>query len=114
LAFDAAFMHVMIFTSQCYFDAMASGTPSSISKKALSHYLKGIRLLRERFASEDNRAKLSITTIAAIMSLVGHAMLAGDFESAVHHMEGLLKIVILRGGVASFNESPKILIEVLR
>ena len=113
LAVDPAYLHAMIFTSQFYFDALRTGKSVSISRRAMPHFLKTLKLLRERMA-DDNQAKLSDSTAAAIMGLVGHAQLTGDFKTARHHMEGLYKIVILRGGVTTFRTNAKLLVEILR
>ena len=104
----------MIFTSQYYFDAILPRNLSPVKQRSLPHFLETVKLLRERLAHDDNRAKLSYTTAAAIMGLVGHALWTGNSESARHHMEGLSRIVKLRGGVATFKENPKLLIEILR
>jgi hypothetical protein len=81
----------------------------------MPHFLTTLKLLRERIANDDDdQAKLSDSTVAAIMGLVGHAHLTGDFKSARYHMEGLYKIVRLRGGVASFKKNAKLLVEILR
>lgn len=117
LAFDPAYLHAMIFTSQYYFDALKIGTTSeasSISKTSVPHYLKTLKLLRERMAIGDDEIRLSDTTSATIMALVGYARLTGDDQSARNHLEGLFKIVNLRGGVSSFKNSAKLLVEILR
>jgi hypothetical protein len=114
LAVDPAYLHAMIFTSQFYFDALLTGKSASISRQAMPHFLKTLKLLRERMTDDDDQAKLSDSTAAAIMGLVGHAQLTGDFRTARHHMEGLYKIVILRGGVTTFKKNAKLLVEILR
>ena len=80
----------------------------------MPHFLETIKLLRKRLAHDDDAVRLSFTTAAAVMGLTGHAFWTGNSESARHHMEGLNKIVTLRGGVATFKENPKLLIEILR
>lgn len=57
---------------------------------------------------------LSLSTTSAILFLAEHAYFIGDFESSRHHMDGLRKIVNLRGGVDSFRDHSKLLIEILR
>ena len=80
----------------------------------MPHFVKTLKLLRERMADEDSQEKLSDATAAAIMALVGHAHLTGDLKSARYHMEGLYKIVRLRGGVNTFKQNAKLLVEILR
>ncbi|OIW23440.1 hypothetical protein CONLIGDRAFT_637397 [Coniochaeta ligniaria NRRL 30616] len=104
----------MVFTSQYYFDAIQPGTLWPTSQRALPHFVKTLKLLRERLARDDDQARLSDTTAAAVMGIAGHALLTRDVKSAKHHIEGLCKIVGLRGGVATFRDSSKLLLEILR
>jgi hypothetical protein len=114
LAVDPAYLHAMIFTAQFYFDALKSGKAISVSRRSMPHFVKTLKLLRERMANEDDQERLSDSTAAAIMGLVGHAHLTGDLKSARYHMEGLYKIVCLRGGVTTFKQNAKLLVEILR
>ena len=114
LASDPAYLHVMFFTSQYYFDTILPRNFSIVNQRSLPHFLEAVKLLRERLAHDDDEARLSYTTAAAVMGLTGHALWTGNCESARHHMEDLSRIVSLRGGVASFKENPKLLIEILR
>ncbi|MCJ1385514.1 hypothetical protein MMC17_008637 [Xylographa soralifera] len=104
----------MIFTSQYFFDAILPRNFSPFSQRSLPHFLETVKLLRERLAHDNDESRLSYTTAAAVMGLTGHALWTGNSESARHHMEGLSRIVSLRGGVATFKENPKLLIEILR
>lgn len=103
----------MIFTSQFYFDVILSQKPSSFNHLKLPHLLRAIRLLRERVSRNDDQARLSNTTAAAIMALASHAHMTGDSKSAKHHMNGLCKITSLRGGVTTFSDHPKLLVQIL-
>lgn len=114
LAVDPAYLHAMIFTSQYYFDAIVARNSSPFNQRTLAHFLKALGLLRERFAHCDDQSKLSNSTAAAVMGLAGHAHWMGDYKSARHHMKGLCKIVNLRGGVTSFRDNTKLLVEILR
>ena len=114
LASDPVYLHATIFASQYYFDAMVPRNSSPVNHRSLSHFLETVKLLRERLLHENDEAKLSFTTAAAVMALAGQALWTGNSVSAQHHMEGLSRIVSLRGGVATFKENPKLLIEILR
>ncbi|KAK3389938.1 hypothetical protein B0H63DRAFT_105702 [Podospora didyma] len=116
LTIDPAFLHTMIFTSQYYFDAVLPQRPSSeMSQRSLPHYTKTLKLLHERFSETgDEQARLSFTTVAAVMGLTGYAHLMGDTRSARHHLKGLHKIVTLRGGISTLRGSAKLLVEILR
>lgn len=84
-----------------------------MSQRTLPHFLKTLRLLRERLLHEDDQA-LTTPTVSAILALAAHAHFVGDSESAKHHLGGLRKIVNLRGGVATFGDNAKLLVEILR
>jgi hypothetical protein len=114
LTFDPAYLHAMIFTSQHYFDTIASHGHFSVTKSALPHFVHTLRLLHERFSRNEDEMQLSDTTAAAVMCLTGHALLTGNMENARNHMEGLRRIVILKGGVGSLRANTKLLIEILR
>ena len=104
----------MIFSSQYYFDAILSRNFSPVSQRSLPHFLETVKLLRERLAHDNDEARLSYTTAATVMVLAGHALWTGNSVTARHHMEGLSRIVSLRGGITTFKENPKLLIEILR
>ncbi|KAI1206379.1 uncharacterized protein F4807DRAFT_439859 [Annulohypoxylon truncatum] len=112
LAFDAAYLHTMIFTTHDYFNLLLHRTPSG---ETSPHFFKTIQILRERLLHEgDGRSKVSILTASVVLALAGHALLMNEYVSARHHMEGLRKIIDLRGGITAFKGSSKLLIEILR
>lgn len=104
----------MVFTSQYYFDTVLPRSSSLTNRRSFPHYLETVKLLRERLAHGSDIAKLSYTTMAAVMSLAAHALWTGNHESARHHVEGLRRIVNLRGGVDTFKVNPKLLMEIFR
>ena len=114
MAVDSAYLHSRIFSSQYFFDAILPRKPSNSSALTSSHYLKTIRLLRNRLENDSDQVRLSNTTAAAVLSLACHAHIAGDSKSAKHHLDGLRRIVNLRGGIATFRENSKLLVEILR
>ncbi|KAI1452420.1 hypothetical protein F4805DRAFT_30156 [Annulohypoxylon moriforme] len=112
LAFDAAYLHTMIFTTHDYFNLLLHRTPGG---ETSPHFFKTIQILRERLVLEGNgRSKVSILTASVVLALAGHALLMNEYASARHHMEGLRKIIDLRGGISTFKGSSKLLIEILR
>jgi hypothetical protein len=114
LAVDPAYLHAKIFNSLYYFDVVLSRKSSIAKQRILRHHLKTLKLLRERFLYADDEARLSNNTVSAVLSLAGHAFWTGDSKSATHHMEGLCKIVNLRGGLTTFRDNVKLLAEILR
>ncbi len=113
LAFDPAYLNAMIFTTLDYFDFMRHRNRCTVSQRTLPHFVKALRLLRERLLHENDQA-LTTPTVSAILVLAAHANFVGDFESAKHHLGGLCKIVSLRGGMATFKDNAKLLVEILR
>ena len=103
----------MIFTTLDYFDSIHHHQHHNLSQRTMSHYLKTLQLLRERLSHEKDQA-LTTPTVSAILALAAHAHFVGNFESAKHHLGGLRKIVNLRGGIATFKDNAKLLVEILR
>lgn len=113
LAFDPAYLNAMVFTTLDYFDSMRHRNRCTVSQRTLPHFLRTLQFLRERLLHENDQA-LTIPTIATILALAAHAHFVGDFQSAKHHLGGLRKIVSLRGGIATFSDNAKLLVEILR
>ncbi|KAI0550662.1 hypothetical protein F4679DRAFT_583331 [Xylaria curta] len=114
LAVDPAFLHVSIFTSLYYYDAVMPRRPFRESQRARYHYQKAVGLLRERLLCNDDEKRLSNNTISIILSFAGQAFSSGDLKSAVNHIQGIQKIVDLRGGFSSINGNEKLITEILR
>ncbi|RYP37686.1 hypothetical protein DL768_010836 [Monosporascus sp. mg162] len=114
LAIDPALLHFTIFTSQYYYDVMLSRPQSPAKSRVSPHYLKSIRLLRDRLARGDDSEKLSSTTVTVVMGLAGFAMIEGDLATARHHIQGLSRIISLRGGTVTLRPYCKLLVEILR
>ena len=113
LAFDAAYLNAVIFTTLGYFETLRHCDQSTVSQRTLPHFLRTIRTLRRRLLLESDRA-VTIPTISTILALAAHAHFVGDSKSAGYHLAGLHKIVDLRGGLAAFNLNAKLLVEILR
>lgn len=114
LAIDPAFLHVNIFTSLYYYDAVLPRRPFRESQRVRHHYDKAISLLRERLVCDDNDKRLSNTTISIVLSLAGQAFCAGDLKTAVNHIQGIQRIIHLRGGLSSITGNEKLITEILR
>ncbi|RAL00038.1 uncharacterized protein BO80DRAFT_409292 [Aspergillus ibericus CBS 121593] len=107
LALDAAYLNAMVFTTQSYF------RPGECSDLSLSpHFVKTIRLLRDRLA--DEQLKISNATVMIVILLILHAHIMGDYDAVRHHTEGLRKMVRLRGGLGSFISNNKLVIDLIR
>ena len=114
MLFDAAYLHAICFTIQAYFDGLfARPRSNATQQRDRMYYSKTVRALQERLALDDNSAKLSDSTIMTVLALTGHAHMTGDYESANHHISGLLKLVSMRG-IDTFFQNTKLLIEIIR
>ncbi|KAI1753958.1 hypothetical protein F4782DRAFT_494595 [Xylaria castorea] len=114
LAIDSAFLHVNIFTSLYYYDAILPRRPFRESQRVRHHYHKAVTLLRERLLCDDNDKRLSNNTISIVLSFAGQAFTAGDLKSAMNHIQGIRKIIDLRGGFSSITGNEKLINEILR
>ncbi len=114
LLFDPAYLHAVCFTIQTYFDNYLARTRSAEARQRdYLYYAKTVRILQERLALDDDLVRLSDSTVMTVLALSGHAYTSGDYESANHHMRGLLKLVSLRGA-GTFFQNTKLLIEIIR
>ncbi|PYI03947.1 hypothetical protein BO78DRAFT_373950 [Aspergillus sclerotiicarbonarius CBS 121057] len=107
LSLDAAYLNAMVFTTQSYFRP-GQGSDLSLSP----HFVKTIRLLRDRLA--DEQLKVSNATVMIVILLILHAHIMGDFDAVRHHTEGLRKMVRLRGGLGAFMSNNKLVIDLIR
>ncbi|KIX02098.1 uncharacterized protein Z518_08037 [Rhinocladiella mackenziei CBS 650.93] len=115
------YLDATAFSAQAYFDIVLGRrknhfTLSRIGTESMPtmHFLKTVRLLRERLVLADEQAKVSDPTILVVLIFATHAHILGEHETAMHHMEGLKKMVDLRGGIVAFKKNSKLVIELLR
>ena len=115
MTWDPAYLHATVLTAQAYFDWTSGRRDFTACRTATLHASKALGLLRTRLSREDERSKISDMTVSVVLALVIHAHMMGDYESARHHLEGLRKIVDLRGGLGNFRGfHGKLLMEMLR
>ncbi|OAA55854.1 hypothetical protein SPI_08061 [Niveomyces insectorum RCEF 264] len=117
LTTDDAYMHATVFASQAYVVSTSrDGERSSMAaRQAVMHHTAALRLLRQRLAAcANNAATISDATILVVLCLTLHAQFAADAATATLHMQGLYKIVHLRGGLAAFRHNTKLIIELLK
>ncbi|KAE9372500.1 hypothetical protein N431DRAFT_466744 [Stipitochalara longipes BDJ] len=109
LAIDAPLLQTVIFMAQTYFDLVGGGNNSSLSQI----HLKTLQLLRQKLSLGDKKSQLAEPTVFVIVNLAVHAHISGEHKSAQHHLEGIRRIVELRGGLNEFRQI-KLLIELSR
>lgn len=110
LSYDTAYLNAVIFGAQAYMDMFLGRS----RKGSLRQLLKTIQLLRDRLCITDGYTPISDTTILIVLTLAHIAHLRGEHITAEQHLQGLYKIITLRGGIAAFQDTPKLLTELLR
>lgn len=114
-AYDVVALHINAFAIQSFIDKVLNGKPANVvSPVATLHHQKGLKLLRERLDSTEKAIKISDETISAVLKLASAALFDGDAGLALQHMQGLRKMVDLRGGLCAFVDKPRLLGELWR
>ncbi|MCJ1431347.1 hypothetical protein MMC27_000698 [Xylographa pallens] len=114
LAVDPAYLHAMIFTSMYYFEVIQPRRSSHTSQRMLYHHHQALSLLREKLLDRLDDTQLSNNTLSVVLSFAGSAFWTGDLRFATNHIEGMRKIANLRGGLSTFKNNEKLLVEILR
>lgn len=112
-------MHAAVFASQAYISFIStsstSHTDSLATRRAITHHSEALRLLRERLSGICKKEdKVSESTILVVLFLAIHAHLVNDYETAKNHMDGLRKMIDMRGGLFSFSHNTKLILELLK
>lgn len=102
---DAVALHIMAFAVQGFTDRVLR-RQGNLNPVAILHFQKGLRLLRERLLGDDDQTKTSDSTMSVVLKLASVAQFDGDYETSKQHMEGLRKMVDLRGGLDVFEGTP--------
>lgn len=114
MTYDAVYMHAVVFSTQAYV-VLASGQDTPLAtRRTVEHHSKTLRLLRQRLSAKEEADKISDPTVIVVLYLATHAHVMNDFASAKQHMQGLRKIVDMRGGLSAFNHNKKLIMELLK
>lgn len=105
LVLDAAALHVTAWAVEGFINRVLRRQGNSTSPAAMLHLQKGLILLRERLLGEDNKSKVSNSTMGVVLKLATTAHFDGDSRASKQHIEGLRKMVELRGGLDVFEGS---------
>lgn len=101
---DIAALHITASAIEEFMHKVLRGKQGS-SPQAMLHYQKGLGILRSRFSSNDDEAKVTNSTISAVLKLATISHFNGDYPETSHHMQGVRKIVDLRGGLETFADT---------
>lgn len=96
MATDSAALHITAYAVEGFMEkVLRDGKAPKAS--AMLHFQKGVRLLRERLLNDDEEIKLSDSTISVVLKLASIAHFDRDHKASRIHMDGLRKMVNLRG-----------------
>jgi hypothetical protein len=109
LSVNALFLQSVILMAQTYFDLMGGRNSNHPSQK----HIKTLQLLREKLSFGDEKEQVADPTMFVVVNLAVQAHMSGEHRSARYHLEGVRKIVELRGGLNNIKQ-PKLSIELLR
>lgn len=112
---DICCIHSMMFSVRAFMDRTSHG--GKISRQAAFHYAQTLQLLQARlnaFEQGQREAVFGDSTIMVIFILAAAAEITGDFGAVENHVDGLLKIVSLRGGIRSLNTHNNMQVKVCR
>ncbi|KAK6954609.1 hypothetical protein Daesc_004576 [Daldinia eschscholtzii] len=98
---DAVALHIMAFSVQGFIDKVLRHQ-DNLNLAAILHFQEGLGLLRERLLGNEDKIKTLDSTMGAVLKLASIACFDGDYETSEKHMEGLRKMVGLRGGLDVF------------
>lgn len=112
---DNMALHINAYAIQSFIDRILNHNPAHlVNPVAMLHQQKGLVLLRQRLNGDDDEAKVSDDTISVVLKLAGAAQFDGDDEGSKLHMQGLRKMIDIRGGVSVFEGNSKLLVEIWR
>ena len=112
LTIDPAYMQAVLSVSQVYVFLRSDREHILAARRATLHQSAAVKLLRERLALDS--FKISDSTILVVYFLAGYAYFMNEYDIAKHHMEGLRKMIDLRGGIFAFRHNTKLIIELLK
>jgi hypothetical protein len=114
MTYDATYLHAVAFSCQAFFNKASPRETAPMTQRSVAHHSSALKQLRQRLADQGEQIKFSDSTILIILCLAMHAHFTDDFDTAKQHMEGLRKIVDLRGGLGAFSYNSKLVMEILK
>lgn len=114
MTYDATYLHAVAFSCQAFFNRASPQQTAELTRRSVFHHSAALKQLRERLSNQGEPIKFSDSTVLVILSLAMQAHLTNDFDTAKQHMEGLRRIVDLRGGLGAFGYNSKLIMEMLK
>ncbi|KAI1611401.1 hypothetical protein EDD36DRAFT_287556 [Exophiala viscosa] len=112
---DICCIHSMMFSVRAFVDG--SPDDGQCSRLAAFHFHQCLRILQARINAFERGQKETVfrdSTIMVIITLAQTAELTGDFKAAQNHVDGLLKIVNLKGGLKAMNTHNNLQVKICR
>lgn len=101
---DAAFLHSVLCASYAINDFMGPQWDGNPGRKTIFHLRETLSLLRVKM--QDEYVYQDDSVLQVIINLTLLAAVFGDWMAAAAHLEGLHKIVYLRGGLVFLSARP--------
>ncbi|KAE8165719.1 hypothetical protein BDV40DRAFT_257392 [Aspergillus tamarii] len=86
-------VHSIMFAAQAFHDMSLGASYGPLTR---FHLAKTLQYLQQSLEDSVEATTSSTMTVVGLLSLAG--IIAGDLESAAKHMDGLQRIIELRGG----------------
>lgn len=99
---DPVYLHSMLFSSEAMLDESLGRGRSVLTQ---FHLVKTLRLLQERISIPNDPLAISDQTIMTVVTLALAAQIFGDRAGLENHMQGLVRMVNLRGGFGTLKTS---------
>lgn len=99
---DPVYLHSMLFSSEAILDESLGRDRSVLTQ---FHLVKTLRLLQERISIPNDPLAISDQTIMTVVTLALAAQIFGDRAGLENHMQGLIRMVNLRGGFGTLKTS---------
>ncbi|KAK8057615.1 hypothetical protein PG996_011552 [Apiospora saccharicola] len=115
VGFDAAALHINAYALENFIDRILRRRPdATVNSEAAQHHQRGLQLLRQKLLGDDEEERISDATVSAVLKLASASHFDGDVATSKQHIQGLRKMVDLRGGLDAFNHHPRLRTEMLR
>lgn len=89
----------LLFAAQAYHDIVSNSAVGEIAQRYLA---QALRELQQSLA--DAEGATSDSTLIVVASLATGSLVAGDFETARKHLDGLHRILNMRGGIQTLQQ----------
>jgi hypothetical protein len=101
----------MLFSARAF---LGSTLDNELSASVYFHYAQTLQILQARLNEFDQTSAISDSTIMVVITLAGVAELTDDLATVATHVDGLEKIVQLRGGLRALNKYNNLQVKVCR